>query len=296
MSKLSLRGTYTALITPFQPDGSLDEAALRSLVRRQIEAGVEGVVPCGTTGEAVTLDAAEQQRVVALVVEEARGKVQVVAGTGSNDTKKTIAATRAAAEAGADAALVVTPYYNKPPQAGLVAHYRAVADVSPVPLVLYNVPGRTGVNLLPETALRLAEHGNIAGVKEASGSLDQATEILRGRPEGFALLSGEDTLALPMVALGGDGVIAVISNEAPAAYGQMIRAALEGDLATARRIHRELYPLMRANFVESNPVPVKYAMAKLGLCHATVRLPLSDLSEESRPKVDDALSRAGLLG
>lgn len=291
------RGTYTALITPFTDELAVDERAFRILVKRQVEEGIEGVVPCGTTGESATLEPAEQERLIAAAVETAKApsRATVLAGAGSNDTKKAITLAKAAARAGADGVLVVTPYYNKPTPAGLLAHYRAVADSSPVPVVLYNVPGRTGVNMLPDTVLALAEHGNIAGIKDASGNLDQVSEILRSRPARFAVLSGEDSLTLPLVALGGDGAIAVVSNEVPAPFGLMVRAALAGDLTTARRLHFDLLPLMKANFVESNPIPVKYAMERLQLCRAHVRPPLAPLSEPARPKVDAALRAMKLL-
>lgn len=290
-----LRGTFTALVTPFADDGTLDEPAFRRMVRRQIEGGVEGLVPCGTTGEAATLDPAEQERLIAWTVEEAGGRVRVVAGTGANDTRRAVALAAGARRAGADAILVVTPYYNKPTQAGLLAHYRAIADASPLPLVLYNVPGRTGVNMLPETVLALAEHERIVAVKEASGSLDQASEILRWRPEGFLLLSGEDSLTLPMLALGGDGVIGVVPNEAPEPFSRLVRSALAGDGRTAAAIHLELLPLMKANFVESNPIPVKYAMHRLGLCANSLRLPLVPASAGACARIDAALASVGLL-
>lgn len=218
-------GVFTALVTPFRDDGTLDEAGLRRLVKRQIAGGVAGLVPCGTTGEAVTLDADEHERVVAVVAEEARAAsrhVRVIAGCGSNDTRKSQDLAERCRRAGADALLVVTPYYNKPTPKGLVAHFTAVADAGRLPVVLYNVPGRTGVNMLPETVLELAKNSLIVAVKEASGSLDQACEILRARPDGFAVLSGEDSLAVPIIACGGDGVIAVISNEAPGLYVEAI--------------------------------------------------------------------------
>lgn len=291
-------GVYTALVTPFDHDGHLDEAAMRRLVRRQIEGGVAGLVPMGTTGEAVTVTPDEHRRVVEWAVEEARAAerpVQVIAGCGSNDTGKTIETARLCAEAGADALLVVTPYYNKPPQRGLADHFRRVADAVDLPIVLYNVPGRTGSNLLPETVLELAEDRRFAAVKEASANLDQVSAILAGRPEGFAVLSGEDSLTLPIVALGGEGVIAVISNEAPALLVELVDRALASDRRRAAALHARLLPLMRANFVESNPIPVKWAMARLGLMDPHLRPPLAELEERFHRVVEEALRAVGLL-
>jgi len=295
---LSFSGVFTALVTPFQGDGALDEPGLRRLVRRQIAGGVQGLVPCGTTGEAVTLDPDEHERVVAIVADEARAssrRVRVIAGCGSNDTKKSQDLAERCRRAGADALLVVTPYYNKPTPRGLVAHFKAVADAGQIPLVVYNVPGRTGLNMLPETVLELAKDPRIAGVKEASGSLDQACEILRARPAGFAVLSGEDSLALPIVACGGDGVIAVVSNEAPALTVELIAAALAGDRARAAELQARLFPLMKANFRESNPIPVKWALERLGLIGGALRLPLVPLSPAHHKPMEEALAAAGLL-
>jgi 4-hydroxy-tetrahydrodipicolinate synthase len=285
-------------VTPFRDDGALDEPGLRRLVRRQIAGGVAGLVPCGTTGEAVTLDPGEHERVVALAVEEARAAdrpVKVIAGCGSNDTRRSQDLAGRCRRAGADALLVVTPYYNKPTPRGLVAHFKAVADAGGLPVVLYNVPGRTGVNMQPETVLELAKDPRIVAVKEASGSLDQACEILRARPAGFAVLSGEDSLAVPMVACGAEGVIAVVSNEAPALYAELIAAALAGDRARAAALQSRLFPLMKANFRESNPIPVKWALERLGLVGGALRLPLVPLSPAHHKPMEDALAAAGLL-
>ena len=297
-SSLSFSGVFTALVTPFKDDGALDEPGLRRLVRRQIAGGVAGLVPCGTTGEAVTLDPDEHERVVAIVVEEARAasrRVNVIAGCGSNDTKKARGLAERCRRAGADALLVVTPYYNKPTPRGLVAHFKAVADAGGLPVVLYNVPGRTGLNMLPETVLELAKDPRIVAVKEASGSLDQACEILRARPAGFAVLSGEDSLAVPMIACGAEGVIAVVSNEAPALYGEAIAAALAGNRARAAELQARIFPLMKANFRESNPIPVKWALERLGLVGGTLRLPLVPLSPGHHKPMEEALTAAGLL-
>ncbi len=285
-------------MTPFRDDGSVDEAGLRRLAKRQIAGGVAGLVPCGTTGEAVTLDADEHERVVAVVVEEARAssrRVIVIAGCGSNDTRKSQALAERCRRAGADALLVVTPYYNKPTPKGLIAHFLAVADAGRLPLVPYNVPGRTGVNMQPDTVLELAKDPRIVAVKEASGSLDQACEILRARPDGFAVLSGEDSLAIPMIACGAEGVIAVVSNEAPGLFVEAIAAALAGNRARASELQARIFPLMKANFRESNPIPVKWALQRLGLVGGALRLPLVPLSPQHQAAVEDALRTAGLL-
>ena len=293
-----LSGLYTALITPFTDAGEVDEFALRRLVRRQIEGGVAGLVPCGTTGEAVTLDPDEHERVVSVVADEARRAlrpVRVIAGCGSNDTKKSQKLAKRSGKAGADALLVVTPYYNKPTPKGLIEHFRAVADAGELSIVLYNVPGRTGVNMMPDTVLALAEDPRFVAVKEASLSLDQACEILRSRPPGFSVLSGEDSLALPMIACGADGLIAVVSNEAPRSTAALVAAALAGDRERAAALQAKLFPLMRANFRESNPIPVKWALHRLGLVHDVLRLPLVPLSKGLHKPVEEALREAGLL-
>lgn len=284
----TLAGCYTALITPFR-DGQLDEPALRALVERQIAGGVSGLVPCGTTGEAPALTNAEWDRVVSLVIETAAGRASVLAGTGSYSTTATIERTQRARTLGADGALVVTPYYNRPTQEGLYQHFAAVAEAVDLPLVLYNVPGRTGVNLLPETTLRLAQLPGIAGIKEASGSIDQASQIVREAPPTFAVLSGDDSLTLPMMAVGGTGIISVVANIAPAAVAALTDAALAGDFASAREMHLALFDLCRAMFVETNPVPIKAAAALLGYCTPEVRLPLAALSETAQRRVESAL-------
>jgi 4-hydroxy-tetrahydrodipicolinate synthase len=297
-SPSSLAGVFTALVTPFRDDGTLDEPGLRRLVRRQIAGGVAGLVPCGTTGEAVTLDPDEHERVVAIVADETRAasrRVRVIAGCGSNDTKKSQNLAERCRRAGADALLVVTPYYNKPTPRGLVAHFKAVADAGGLPVVLYNVPGRTGLNMLPETVLELAKDPRIVAVKEASGSLDQACEILRSRPVGFAVLSGEDSLAVPMIACGAEGVIAVVSNGAPSLYVETIAAALAGNRTRAAELQARIFPLMKANFRESNPIPVKWALERLGLIGGALRLPLVPLSPAHHKPMEEALTAAGLL-
>jgi 4-hydroxy-tetrahydrodipicolinate synthase len=283
-----LSGCYTALITPFR-DGHIDEAALRTLVQRQIAGGVSGLVPCGTTGEAPALSAPEWERVVAVVVETADGRVPVLAGTGSNNTATVVERTRRARSLGADGALVVTPYYNRPTQDGLYRHFAAIAEAVDLPLVLYNVPGRTGVNLLPETVVRLADSPGIVGIKEASGSLDQASQIVREAPEAFVVVSGDDSLTLPMMSVGASGVISVVSNIAPEAVSTLAAACLAGDFRSGREIHLALFDLCRAMFVETNPTPVKAAAALLGYCSLDVRLPLSPLSEAAQRRVESAL-------
>ena len=295
MSVPKLRGAMTALVTPFDDEGGLDDKALRALVEWQVESGIHGLVPCGTTGEGATLTADEHRRVIETVVEASGGRVPVVAGCGTNDTRRTVEGSKRAAEAGADALLVVTPYYNKPNRSGMIAHYRAVTEAVALPVMVYNVPSRTGQNLGSELVLALAEVPGVVAVKEASGDLDQIASILAGRPEGFALLSGDDPLALATVAIGGDGVISVVSNEAPAEMSAMITSALEGDFVRARELHYRLLPLMRANFVETNPVPVKTAMALLGRCGGDLRAPLGPPDDASRETLRGALRAARLM-
>jgi len=298
MSAHRLQGVFTALVTPLRADLSLDEEALRRLVRHQVAGGVAGLVPMGTTGESATVSAEEHERIVAIVVDEAKKaprKVVVIAGAGSNDTHKATHLAERSQAAGADALLAVTPYYNKPKQDGLIAHFKAIADAASLPVVLYNVPGRTGCNLLPPTVLELAQDPRFIAVKEASLNLDQVSEILRDRPERFAVISGEDSLTLPIIALGGDGVIAVVSNEAPALLVRLVEAALAGQRDEAARMHARLYPLMKANFLESSPIPVKWAMGRLGLIEPHLRLPLTPLSKAMEPKMEAVLAELGLL-
>jgi 4-hydroxy-tetrahydrodipicolinate synthase len=285
----SLSGCYTALITPFRDD-QIDEAALRALVRRQIAGGISGLVPCGTTGEAPALSPSEWDRVVSVVVETAGGRVPVLAGTGSNNLVTVIERTRRARALGADGALVVTPYYNRPTQDGLYRHFAAITEAVELPLVLYNVPGRTGVNLLPETVVRLADMPSVVGIKEASGSLDQASQIVREANRDFVVLSGDDSLTLPMMGVGATGVISVVSNIAPQAVSALTAACLAGDFEGGRALHLALFDLCRAMFVETNPTPVKAASALLGYCSPEVRLPLAPLSEAAQRRVESALA------
>jgi len=301
MSTLRLRGALTALVTPFTATGAIDESAVIRLVERQIDAGIDGLVPVGTTGESPTLTADEDARVIELTIETVRrrdlaGRIPVVAGTGSNDTRSTITYTRRAAELGADAALVVSPYYNKPDQRMLEAHYRAVADEGGLPIVVYNVPGRTGSNVNADTTLRLAEHERIIAVKEASANLEQIMTISRDRPDGFAILSGDDSWALPIMGVGGDGVISVASNEIPETMVALCAAALAGDWNTARAIHERHLDLFRINFITSNPVPVKAALAEMGLISDGLRQPLLPLADAERAQLRDVLDDLDLLG
>ena len=291
----SFAGAGTALVTPFTPDGALDEAALRKLVRRQIEAKIDVLVPCGTTGEAVTMSAAEQERVVAIAVEEAKGRVPVLAGAGSNDTKKAIETSKRMSELGVDGVLIVGPYYNKPTPEGFLRHFAAVADASPKPVVVYNVPGRTGSNIDTKTQLKLAEHANIVAVKEASGNLTQVMDILRDRPAGFEVLSGDDANTLTFMALGGEGVISVAANQIPGPMHELTAACARNDWAEARRIHYRYLRLMNLNFVESNPVPVKASLALMGLCAESFRLPMCPPTEGTREALRKELQSLGLL-
>ena len=287
-------GVFTALVTPLR-NGAVDEAALRELVERQVAAGVDGVVPCGSTGESATLSHAEHCRVVELTVEAAGGRVQVLAGTGSNNTRESIELTRHAREAGADGALLISPYYNKPTQEGLVAHFAAIAREADLPMVVYNIPGRTASNILPTTLARLAEMDQVVGVKEACGDIVQISEVVALCPPDFAVLSGDDALILPVISVGGHGAISTASNVAPAEILALVRAARAGDLATARRLHARLLPLFEVLFCETNPIPVKTAVAALGLIDAEIRLPLTPLTEPNRERLQVVLKELGIL-
>ena len=292
----ALRGCGTALVTPFTADGAVDEPALRQHVARQLEAGIDVLVPCGSTGEAATLTLEEHARVVAITAEVAHGRVPVVAGAGSSDTARAIALAQASVRSGATHLLVVTPPYNKPPQRGLLAHFRAIADAVDVPIVLYNVPGRTGGNLTAATVLELATDPRFVAVKEASGDLAQVDAILADRPDGFLVLSGDDALTLPIMAMGGDGVISVVSNLLPAAMVALTRAAAASNLREARRLHAALRPITTAAFLESNPIPAKAVLADEGAMQHVLRLPLVPLAEAHRAPLAHAMatSRASL--
>ena len=289
-------GCGTALITPFRPDQSLDEAALRRLVRRQVEAGIDFLVPCGTTGESPTLEHAEHLRVVEITLEEAKSReVPVLAGAGGYNTREVIKLARELEAMGVDGLLSVTPYYNKPTQEGLYQHYRALAASVKSPIIVYSVQGRTGVNVEPGTLKRLAAIDNIVGVKEASGNIGQMANVIQQVPDQFIVLSGDDAITLPLIALGGRGVISVVSNQIPAEMTALARHANAGDFAAARAIQRRFLPLMDINFVESNPGPVKAALAMMGLCEPVWRLPLVPPSDPSAARIRAVLQESGLL-
>lgn len=292
-----LRGCATALVTPFTSEGAVDDRRLRDLIEYQINGGVKVLVPCGTTGESVTMSDAENELVMRTTIELSRGRAKVIAGTGSNCTAVAIQKSRAARSLGADGILVVAPYYNKPTQDGLYAHFRAIAEaVNNLPVVIYNVPGRTSSNISAETTLRLASDvENIVAVKEASGNLSQIMEILRGRPEGFRVISGDDSLTLAMIALGGEGLISVASNEAPELMSRLNDEALAGNWEEARALHYKLLPLMEVNFIESSPGPVKAALAMMGLLEESLRLPLVPVQQKTRDRVRGILVEIGLL-
>ena len=292
--RTSFTGVGTALVTPFTRNGAVDEAGVKRLARRQIDGGVHFLVPCGTTGESPTLSMAEKRRLVEIVVEEAKGKVPVLAGAGGYDTNEVMHAASEMQKAGAQGLLSVTPYYNKPTQEGLFQHYKAIADSTPLPIVLYNVPGRTGCNIEPATVARLAAIENIVGVKEASGNMTQMAEILRAVPDDFLVVSGDDAMTVPLMSIGGRGLISVASNEIPAEMAQMVEAAEKGDFATARQMHQKLLPLLLVNFIESSPGPVKFAMAALGLCEEIYRLPMVPIKEASKEKTLGVLRELGL--
>ncbi len=288
------RGAITALVTPFR-NGRVDEDRLRALVDQQVAGGIDGIVPCGTTGESPTLSHEEHDRVVAIVVEQAKGRAKVIAGTGSNSTEEAIRLTRHAKEVGADGALLVSPYYNRPTQEGLYQHYRRIArEAKGFPLLVYNIPGRTAVNILPETMARLAEIENIVGVKEATGSVAQAIETIHRCPKDFVMLSGDDILTLPLLAVGAVGVISVSSNIVPADVKACVAAWAAGRPDEAKRWHDKMVPLHQAMFLETSPAPVKTAMAMLGRIEAEIRLPLCGLSEASTEKLRTALRQYGL--
>ncbi|MEO8071445.1 MAG: 4-hydroxy-tetrahydrodipicolinate synthase [Acidobacteriota bacterium] len=292
--RLSFTGVGTALVTPFTRSGALDEAAVRRLAERQAAAGMHFLVPCGTTGEAPTLSDDERRRVVEIVAEAVEGRAMVLAGAGGYDTRHVIQSIGQLETAGANGILSVTPYYNKPTQEGLYQHYRAISDSTRLPIIVYNVPGRTGCNIEPVTLARLAKLSNIVGVKEASGNMQQMVEICRLLPSDFIVLSGDDALTLPLMAIGGRGVISVASNEAPSEMVQMVEAAERGDFSTARVWHEKLLALMQVNFVESSPGPVKFAMAAMGLCEAAYRLPMVSPRPQSQEQILAVLRELGM--
>jgi len=289
------RGATVALVTPFDQEVAVDEKALRELVDWQISEGMDCLLATGTTGESATMSVEEHLRVIEVIVEQAAGRRPVIAGTGSNSTTESMHLTLEAEKRGASGILLVGPYYNKPTQEGYYQHFKAVAGSTRLPVLLYNVPGRTGSNISAETTLRLAELPNIVGIKEASGNFSQIMHIIRERPDGFVVLSGDDAVSLPLISLGGDGVISVVANAMPGPFSRMVRAALEGDWEKARELHYRLLPLMDLCFVESNPIPIKAALAMMGRIHEIYRLPLVPLAEANRAKVRQALEELGVV-
>ncbi|MGH7842373.1 MAG: 4-hydroxy-tetrahydrodipicolinate synthase [Candidatus Binataceae bacterium] len=286
-------GAFSALITPFR-DGAVDEAALRDLVEWQIQSGIDGLVPCGSTGESATLTHAEHEQVISLVVKQARGRVPVIAGTGSNSTAEAIRLTTFAREIRADGALLISPYYNKPTQDGIYKHYKMIAASVDLPLIVYNIPGRTGSNILPETFARMCEIKQVVGIKEASGSMDQCSDILKLCGDRLAMLSGDDSLTLPLIAMGARGVIAVISNVMPRETHELAAAALAGDFTRAREIHFKMIPLMRALFTETNPIPIKQACAFMGKCTNEMRMPLTPMTAGAADRLRSVMKEVRL--
>jgi 4-hydroxy-tetrahydrodipicolinate synthase len=293
MTKKPFQGTGTAMVTPFTREGAIDEPALRRFVDFQIDGGVDMLLPGGTTGEGATLEDDETDRLLSIVLDQAKGRVPVIFGAGSNNTKKAVKATERAKKLGAAGVLSVGPYYNKPTQAGYIEHFKAVAAVG-LPVMVYNVPGRTGSNILAATTLKLAEVPNIVAVKEASGDLGQMMEIIRSRPADFRVLSGDDAITLPLIAAGGDGVVSVISNETPGPMSALVNASLAGDYAKARELHYKLLPLMNANFVESNPIPAKAVLAMMGLMEENYRLPMVPITPGNRAVLQKIAEGLGL--
>jgi 4-hydroxy-tetrahydrodipicolinate synthase len=292
---MKFEGLYTAIVTPFKKDGSLDEQGLRNNIHHQMRNKVAGIVPVGTTGESATLTEKEHKKVISIAIEEANGKIQVLAGTGSNNTAEAIEYTKHALDAGADAALMITPYYNKPTQEGVYQHYKTIADEVEIPIILYTVPGRTMVNIEPDTCRRLSEISNIMGIKDASGSLDQVTREIANCRKDFVVLSGDDALNYPIIALGGRGAISVVSNVAPKEMGQLVDYALKGDMQKAKEMHYKLYPLCKILFVETNPSPVKAAMNMMNLSAGDPRLPLVHIKKENEPKIKNVLTELKLI-
>ena len=288
-------GSYVALVTPFKDDESLDEAKLKELIQFQIEGGTHGIVPCGTTGESPALSEEEHDRVVEITVDTVNGQVPVIAGTGSNSTTRTLRATKHAKAAGADAALIVTPYYNKPTQEGLYAHYMKIADSVDIPIVVYNVPGRCGTDILSPTIARLAEHPNIVALKEATGELKRASEVVNLCPEGFVVLSGDDVNTLPIMAVGGKGVISVVANVAPSDIADMCNAFHSGNLELARKLHYKTLPLAVDLFIETNPIPAKTALMLMGKLNGQLRLPLAPMSDSNLDSLRNTLQESGLV-
>lgn len=296
MLKSGLKGTITALVTPFNEDLSINFESFEKIINHQISNGIEGIVVCGSTGESATISSKEKLSLIIKAVEIVNGRIPVIAGTGSNDTAATIDMTLLAKESGADGVLLVAPYYNKPTQEGLFQHYLAISEAVDIPQIIYNVPGRAGINITAETQLKIAENcKNVIATKEASGDLEQMAQIIKYAPDNFDLYCGDDALALPSISIGSAGVISVISNYAPKEFGDCVRAALKGDYDLSRRLHYKLLDLMQLNFIESNPIPVKAAMNLMGMLENFVRLPLTPITENNKQKIKSALKNAGLL-
>lgn len=290
------RGSIVALVTPFAKDGSVDEKTLKDLVAFHIKNGSDGIVPCGTTGESATLDYDEHEKVIEICIQAAKGKIPVIAGTGSNSTAEAVMMSRKAEKAGANGLLLVSPYYNKPTQKGLYLHFREIAGSVKIPIMLYNIASRTAVNIEPETIARLAaDCKNIVAVKEASGSLDQMSRVIALCGEKFTVTSGDDSLTLPLMAIGGAGIVSVVANIVPMDVKEMVTAFASGDIAKARRLHYRLAPLVKAMFIETNPIPVKTAMGLLGMCEPSLRLPMCEMAPENLAKLKTALKEYGLL-
>ena len=287
---MTFKGTYTALVTPFNKDLTIDEKALEALVEFQIEQGISGLVPMGTTGESPTLNHDEHLRIIEIVVKKSGGRVPVIAGTGSNCTDEAIEYTKIAREIGVDATLQVAPYYNKPTQEGFYRHFSSIADTVDIPMMVYNIPGRSGANIDTHTLLRLSKHPNIAAVKEASGSFAQIMDLIANKPDDFDILSGDDNIAVPMTLMGGSGLISVASNSIPKKMSNLVQLALNGKVAEANKMHYELLPFFKAMFIETNPIPIKYVLWKQGLIECTYRLPLCEMSGEHKASMESLLS------
>ncbi|MDC7126500.1 MAG: 4-hydroxy-tetrahydrodipicolinate synthase [Spirochaetales bacterium] len=292
---MKLEGVFTALVTPFKKDETLDEEALRNLVDFQIENGISGLVPVGTTGESPTLDHSEHDKVIELVIEQTNGRVPIIAGTGSNSTKEAIRLTKHAKEAGADYSLQVAPYYNKPTQEGFYKHFMEVAEKADLPIVVYNIPGRSGKNIENSTMLKLAQHPNIVAVKEASGSIPQVMELYLNKPEEFTILSGDDNLGLPLLSCGAKGIISVASNIIPAKMEELVRSANAGNFEKARELHYQLLPFFKSLFIETNPIPIKYGCALKGMMAESYRLPLCEMSSDNKKAFKEIMEKSGLL-
>lgn len=291
-----LKGAITAIVTPFQKDGSVDTDSLRGLVQFQLEGNINGIVPCGSTGEAATLSQEEYQEVIRVVVNEVNGKIPVIAGAGNNDTQKAVLFSRLAKEAGADGLLHVTPFYNKPTISGLIAHYKTIAEAVDMPIILYNVPGRTGQNVTDSMTLRIAKSvPQVVGVKEASGDLMQMMEIVKHAPSDFSILSGDDAMTLPLMSVGGHGCISVVANEVPKEFALLTRSALKGDFEEAKKLHYHLLDLMNVNFLETNPIPVKTALSLMGKIEEQFRLPLVSMEIQNKERLRQVMKGVGLL-